>query len=173
MKDKILNSRLLKRIRELKISKKIAADPFFGKLINYETVSYVICGVLTTAVNYVVYFLMPRFESRGFDIVLATCVSWAFAVIFAFAVNKAFVFDSPSWDRKTLLREFVPFLTCRLLSLAFDALFMYVTVGVLRLNEPLFKILSSVFVLLANYFASKFLIFRKKVPDAEQKEVPK
>ena len=44
---------------------------------------------------------------------------------------------------------------------------MYVTVGLLHLNEPLFKIISNIFVMIANYFASK-LIFRKK--DNQQNE---
>ena len=89
-------------------------------------------------------------------------ISWIAAVLFAYVVNKIFVFDSPGWDRKTLLREFIPFLTARLLSFGFDTLFVYLTVGVFRWNEPLMKLLSNIVVLLANYFASKFIIFRKK-----------
>ncbi len=161
MKNKIMNSRFIRWLTGTAFSKWLASNRFTGIFWNYEMIAYFICGVLTTVVHYVVYFLMPRFDSYGFDVVLATAVAWLVAVIFAFFVNKVFVFDSPGWDKKTLVREFIPFIVARLLSLGFDALFMWVTVGLLHLNEPLFKIISNVFVLIANYFASKFLIFKK------------
>lgn len=162
MKDKIMNSKLLKKIASWRISKALSTHPFFSKIFNYEMISYLIAGVLTTIVNYVVFFVMPRFESNGLDVLLANTVAWILAVIFAFIVNKIFVFDSPSWNKKIIFKEAIPFFVCRLLSLLFDNLFVFVTIGLLNLNEPLFKLLSNVFVLLANYFASKFIIFKKK-----------
>ena len=140
----------------------MSQNPVLSRLINYETITYVICGVLTTVVNYVVYFLMPRFGTNGFDIILAEIVSWIAAVLFAFVTNKIFVFDSPDWHAKVFFREFIPFIVARLLSLAFDTAFVYVTVAVLHWNEPLCKLLSNVFVLIMNYIASKLIIFRKK-----------
>ena len=162
MKDKICSSRFVKKLSSLKLFAFLSEHPFFGKFINYETISYVICGVLTTVVNYAVYFLVRVFFREDYGILIAQTVAWIAAVLFAYVVNKIFVFDSPGWDRKTVLKEFIPFLTARLLSFGFDTLFMYVTAGILHWNEPLMKILSNVVVLLANYFASKFIIFRKK-----------
>ena len=162
MKNRILNLRIVKWISGLRISKYLSSHRFFGRIFNYETISYIFFGVLTTAVNYIVFFLMPRFESGGLDLVLANTAAWIAAVLFAFVVNKIFVFDSPSWNRGTVFREFFPFITARLLSLLFDDVFVWLTAGVFKWNEPLMKILSSIFVLLANYFASKFIIFRKK-----------
>ena len=162
MKKKILESGFISRIVSLKICRTLSEHPFFGKFLNYEVITYILAGFLTTVVNYVVYFLMPRFGTSGLDVVIATIVAWIFAVAFAFIVNKIFVFDSPSWDRKTLLKELPSFITARLLSLGYDALFTYITIGRLHLNEPLMKILSNVVVLIANYLASKLIIFKKK-----------
>lgn len=161
MKDKICQSRFVGWLSGLKISRFFTSHPFFGRFCNYEVIMYIICGAATTVVSYVVYFLLP-FGADGRGVIIKTVISWIAAVLFAFVVNKVFAFDSPSWDRKTVAREFFPFVAARLLSLGFDALFMWFFVGVLNLNEPLFKILSNVFVLTANYFASKFIIFRKK-----------
>ena len=162
MKEKIENSAFVKRLCEVKLFKALGNNRFFGKFLSYEVISYVIVGVLTTIINYAVYFLMPRFGDSGFDVVLATAVAWVFAVAFAFFANKIFVFDSPSWDRKTVMRELPSFVTARLLSLGFDALFMYITVGRLHFNDPLMKILSNIVVLIANYLASKLFIFKKR-----------
>jgi len=161
MKEKIENSDFCKKISEFKIVQYFAKHPFFSKFCNYEVILYLICGVATTVVNYVVYFIIPL-GSDGTSVVIKTIISWIAAVLFAFVVNKIFVFDSPSWNTQTIYKEFIPFIIARLLSLGFDALFMYVTVGLLSFNEPLFKILSNVFVMIANYFASKFIIFKKK-----------
>ena len=166
MKKKICESRFVQRLSSLKICRWLSAHPFFGKFCNYEIIAYVICGVLTTVVNYAVYFILPL-GTGGAEVVIKTGIAWIAAVLFAFVVNKIFVFDSLSRDSKTVVRELIPFIAARLLSLGFDALFMYVTVGLLHLNEPLFKIISNIFVMIANYFASK-LIFRKK--DNQQNE---
>lgn len=162
MKERILSTRFVKRLTNSKLVQKMSQNPVLSRLINYETITYVICGVLTTVVNYVVYFLMPRFGTNGFDIILAEIVSWIAAVLFAFVTNKIFVFDSPDWHAKVFFREFIPFIVARLLSLAFDTAFVYVTVAVFHWNEPLCKLLSNVFVLIMNYIASKLIIFRKK-----------
>lgn len=171
MKEKICGMKLFRMISELKLWKWASSHPFFGKLCNYEMITYIICGVLTTIVNYVVYFIMPRFGANDLDILLANIVAWTVAVIFAYFVNKIFVFESLSWDRKTLAHEFPSFITARLLSLGFDTLFLIVTVGHLHWNEPVMKLLSNVFVLIMNYIASKFLIFKKKEVSSDNTEV--
>ena len=171
MKKKIVSSRFVKWLSSLKISKWLQENRFFGKFFNYEFITYIIAGVLTTAINYLVYFLTRLVFPGDFGTVIANAVAWTAAVIFAFVVNKVFVFDSPSWRLKTLVREFFPFIAARLLSLGFDMLFMYVTVELLHWNEPLMKVVSNVFVLLMNYIASKFIIFKKsKAADGTPEE---
>jgi len=162
MKEKICNSRPIKWLSGLRISRYFCSHPFFGRFCNYEMITYLIAGVLTTLVNYLVYFLMPRFGTKGLDIILAQIVAWIAAVAFAYVVNKIFVFDSPSWKREVVLRELVPFVVCRLTSLGLETAFIYVMVALLHINETLMKIIASIFVLLINYFASKFLVFRRR-----------
>ena len=164
MKEKICSGRFVKWLSGLKICRYFSNHPFFGKFCNYEVIMYIICGVATTVVNYVVYFILP-FGADDTGVLLKTVISWIAAVLFAFFVNKIFAFSSPGWDAKTLAREFFPFIAARLLSLGFDAAFMWFFVAVLHCNEPLFKILSNVFVMIANYFASKFIIFKKPKED--------
>ena len=65
-----------------------------ARLVNRETISYFIFGVLTTLVDWVSYRIMTR--GRGVDYRVATAGSWAAAVLFAFVTNKLFVFESRS-----------------------------------------------------------------------------
>ena len=139
--------------------------PVIGKFCTYEIISYLICGVLTTVVNYVSYFVV---RALGGNVALSNALAWVFAVLFAYVSNKILVFQSPGWSPSVLWKEFVPFIVCRLLSFVFDMAFVLVTVVILHWNEALAKIGSNVFVMIANYFASKFFIFKK--PKGESHE---
>ena len=67
--------------------------------MNRETVSYFIFGVLTTAVDWMVYPLMRWLDH---SVAWSSVVSWAAAVIFAFVTNKIFVFQSYTFRPKEL-----------------------------------------------------------------------
>ena len=138
----------------MKINKHLLRE----RLINYETISYLICGILTTVINYLVNFCC--YYKLSVSTFSSNISAWVVAVIFAFFVNKIFVFRSNNWEGKTLLHEFYTFITARLLSLAFEAVFMTVTVDYIHIENWIAKIFSNVFVVIMNYFASKFIIFK-------------
>lgn len=140
--------------------KKLYEHPLVRRLVNRETISYVFWGVMTTIVNWVVNFV--AYDILHISTMPSTVISWLAAVIFAFFVNKLFVFCSKSWQPAVVWKEFLPFISCRILSGFFDVAFMVVTVDHLGMMNGIAKILSNFFVMIANYFASKFLIFKKK-----------
>ena len=92
----------------------------------------------------------------------ATAVAWVASVAFAFWANKVFVFKSPGWNRKVLSRELPGFVSARLLSLVFDWAFVLLTVKLAGMNDLVAKLISNIVVIVLNYFASKFWIFRKR-----------
>ena len=157
MKEKILNLGIIRFFSKLKLWKWASAHPVLGKFCNYEVVSYIVCGVLTTIVSYTTYFL---FRSLIGSILFSQVLSWLIAVVFAYAVNKVFVFFSPDWSRQTVIKEIIPFLTTRISSLVAETIILEITVGLLHWNEPLMKILANVVVLIMNYIGSKLFVFR-------------
>ena len=50
-----------------------------------ETISYLVCGVLTTAVDFVSYTL---FRKMSMGVGVSQAFSWLAAVLFAYIVNK-------------------------------------------------------------------------------------
>lgn len=130
------------------------------KLFNKETITYVIFGGLTTVVNYAVYYLFYKFTMV--DPVVYNIIAWVVAVLFAFITNKLFVFESRTFKTNVLFTEFASFVGARLLSLLFETAFIALTVKVFNMNELIAKIITAVFVIIFNYFASKFFIFKKK-----------
>lgn len=135
------------------------------KLLNYETVSYLICGVLTTLVDFAAYAF---FRERGMGVELAQAFSWASAVAFAYVVNKLVVFRSYSLGPALLAREFGAFFAARAFSGAVTWLMM---VGLVWLGggrgfvfELFCKAAASAVNLVLNYIFSKLFIFKKREP---------
>ena len=130
-------------------------------LIQYkELILYVFWGAATTAVNYCAYFLFTKAIHMHY--VLANVLAWLIAVLFAFWANKSFVFESKSWAPDVALPELYKFTGARVFSGALETGILFLTVDLLQGNGNLWKILTSVLVVILNYVASKLLVFRKK-----------
>lgn len=146
----------------------------FKKLINKETVTYVIFGVLTTLVNLVVF--------KGFDVLFkgkyylfTNTIAWVAAVAFAYVTNKLFVFESKSWKFDVIKKEIPSFLGARIASYFVEQAGLWFFVEILSFDEKVFdfivvklsgkitaKLIIGVIVVIINYVLSKFLIFTKK-----------
>ena len=125
-----------------------------------DVVVYIVFGVLTTLVNYAVYF--PLYNFAQLSATLCNCMAWVVAVIFAFLTNKPFVFNSYDWSSKTVIPEFLKFVGCRLLSGIIESVIILIFVDLLKFNGNLWKIITGVLVIVLNYIGSKLLVFRNK-----------
>lgn len=129
----------------------------FAKFVNYETISYLIVGVLTTVISIGTFAICYR--KLKWSTVVSNIISWIVAVSFAYVANKVFVFQSPSWEMAVITKEIIGFVSARLLTLGFDIAFIYITVDKLHWNDILCKIGSNVVIIIVNYVASKLFIF--------------
>lgn len=126
---------------------------------HWDIVSYLFFGVLTTLVDFLIYF--PCFNLLGMSALSSNALAWVAAVIFAFVTNKPFVFGSHDWSRKTVIPEAMKFIGSRLGSFLVQELILFVTVDWIGCNGNVMKLLVSVLVIILNYVASKLLVFRK------------
>lgn len=126
--------------------------------------------------NFAVYtpvsFLMSGVMG-SYAVLFADVVSWIVAVLFAFFVNKRFVFkdgiekeNSGNEDRLSARRrttvQLAEFAGLRIVSLGVELAFHVVFTQVLHLNDIVVKVIASVFVVVSNYIFSKFIIFKNK-----------
>lgn len=141
-------------------------DKVMNLLEKYRSqIVYLIFGVLTTVVNYLVFFPCSSYlEKTGFQYAVATSntIAWVFAVLFAYVTNKPFVFESHDWSWKVVAPEFAKFVSTRLASLLIETVIISVTVDMLHWNKLVWKVLTSVLVVVLNYVGSKLLVFRRK-----------
>ena len=131
----------------------------FPRLFNRETVSYVVFGVLTTLVNMAVYGLC--YNVLRIHNLISNALAWVAAVLFAYVVNKLFVFHSHTRTARALVREFGLFIAARLFSFGVDELGMGLLVNLLHVNGGVSKVLTNIVVMVMNYFFSKWIIFKR------------
>ena len=135
---------------------------FVRKLIvrYWDILSYLFFGVLTTAVNFLVYF--PLYNWLALSATVSNIIAWIFAVAFAYLTNKPFVFKSHDWSRKTVVPELTKFVGCRIGSGILETVVIWLTVDILFWNGNLMKVLVSVLVVIINYIGSRWLVFNSK-----------
>jgi len=161
-----------------------------------ELAIYIFFGVLTTLVFMGVFqglelVLKPRWGGHSY--LFSQVVAFIVALVFAFVVNKLYVFKQKSWERRQLLHEAWTFTAARLFSFGLDFLFTFVFFDLLWPRceawftplwlrvptaflekiapEDAFRFLTKlcliqVIVVILNYFFSKQVVFKKKKEEA-------
>ncbi len=125
-----------------------------------ELISYLFFGVLTTAVNWAVYY--PLVNVADWPAASSKALAWVIAVLFAFLTNKPFVYRSLDWSFRTAFPEFVKFIGCRIGSGLLEIFFIFFTVDLIHWDKNIMNIVVSVFVVLINYVGGKILFHTKK-----------
>ena len=139
-----------------------------------ELLLYIIFGGLTTVVNFIAFWICGKLLGEELYLI-SNAIAWFVSVVFAYITNKLFVFESKSFTPKTLLKEIPSFFSARIFSFGVEEGGMWLFVDLLRFGEYslnifgfeitgqlIAKLILAVFVVILNYFASKFVIFRKK-----------
>lgn len=139
-----------------------------------ELITYIIFGVLTTIVSLVSFKIFDSLLGEKLYL-LTNIMSWIFAVSFAYITNKLWVFESKSWQGKTVIKELLGFVGARLFSLGVEELGLWLlidilNIGALRLSilsldingNMIAKVIMQIVVIILNYVFSKLVVFKKK-----------
>lgn len=139
-----------------------------------ELITYVIFGVLTTVVNFGIFWLFNLLLGEELYLV-NNVIAWVAAVAFAYVTNKLWVFESKSWKPSVIAKEIPSFVAARLFSLAVEEGGLWLFIDVLAFDKLSFSVLSftitgkliaklilQVIVVILNYIFSKLVIFKKK-----------
>ena len=130
-----------------------------------EGVRYIIFGILTVIVSWISYAALALL---GVNYSLANGLSWFCAVIFAFFVNKYFVFRSMDSKKQTLGAELLEFFAARIFTGAVAIILFPILIRIgldfVFLGVPgLFaRGVNTAVEVILNYILSKFVVFRRK-----------
>lgn len=139
-----------------------------------EIITYVIAGGLTTLVNLITFQLFNNLLGQE-KYLISNIIAWVVGVIFAYIINKLWVFESKSWQANVILKEIPKFVGARLFSLLVEEFGLWLFVDKLRFDRFSFdlfgfningklisKLVLAVIVVILNYVFSKLVIFKTK-----------
>lgn len=124
-----------------------------------QMILYMFFGMLTFIVNILTYYFMSKVNDNT---AVDTAVALFASIVVAYVTNRKFVFESQQNQTKAVALEFISFFTCRLLSGLGDIIIMVVFVDFFHYNDMIVKLWANAFVIIFNYVASKWLIFRDR-----------
>lgn len=132
-----------------------------------EVIMYLIYGVLTTIVNFVVYFGLTFLvgTSDGWIGFTFNVVANIIAILFAYVTNRKFVFKSKATTRKEIIKEISSFFSCRIASMIIDSLIYYIGCTLMKIPDFIIKPIAQVVVIVLNYIFSKLIVFKGNKDD--------
>lgn len=144
-----------------------------------ELIRYVIAGALTTLLSLIVsygcYMLLSADHTingaNTLQLMVGNAVSWVAAVIFAFWINRRMVFRVRGGDAQSKRREFLEFIAARLASWALLEEGAAALLKLAGLTNFWNRLAILVLVMVFNYVASKFWVFKPHA-DAPAQEPP-
>ncbi len=125
-----------------------------------EIINYVIFGALTTAVDWVTYYVLTRLIGLGDD--FSNVLSQIASIIFAFITNKLYVFEDKDNSLTKIISQFIKFFSVRLVTLILNSTLFYVMTDILAINDFISKFVIAIVIIILNYVFSKLIVFSKK-----------
>lgn len=129
------------------------------RILNKETISYVIFGILTTIINLISYYFFSNIISINY--LISNIISWIISVSFAYVTNKLYVFNSKDENKDLVIKEFITFVNCRLTSGVIEMILLFLLVDMIKVNDIISKLVIGVIVVVLNFIFSKIFVFQK------------
>ena len=161
-----------------------------------QLILYLVFGVITTVVSLLAWYLTLEIgvifmhdengEPTEWLDILGSTTQWVSGVLVAFFTNKFWVFKSAEHGKMVTVKQFSVFCGSRVgtyflevvINLVTIQLFEWLGYATFTLNLLVFsldvteriwaKVVSSVVVVITNYYISKLLVFRKKKTKTEE-----
>lgn len=122
-----------------------------------EQFAYLVVGVMTTLINYVIYALLTGGLSVHYAV--SNVIAWVAAVAFSYFANGKWVYRSTA---RRGWREAGEFVLSRLFSLGLETVLLMLLVDLLHMDKLAAKLLVAVVVVVVNYLTGLLVFKRKK-----------
>lgn len=119
-----------------------------------QFIKFAIVGVLSTLVNYAIFYILHMFFSL--DYIFASAIGYIIGVITGFMINKAWTFSNHSESGKYLFKYFAIYVFSLIVSLAF----LKIAVEEYKMLAIVANMLSIVVTTAINFMGTKLLVFK-------------
>ena len=118
---------------------------------------YLIFGILTTLISISTFILF----NMKFNEHISNILSWIISVLFAFIVNKLFVFFNTEHKLSDIIRQILLFFGGRIFTLLTEEVIIFVFITKLSYNSAIVKTAAQIVLIILNYFLSKKALLKK------------
>lgn len=126
-----------------------------------EIFDYLFFGGLVTIVNFISYYIPANII--GVDKIVSNLIAFIISVIFAYIVNKEYVFETKWEGIQNVFKEFSSFVISRIgTGLLCDILIFAFMINILNINDVISKIFTQILVVILNYIIGKWFVFKQK-----------
>ncbi len=141
------------------------------KLIHNRGVRYIFFGFCTTGFNLVCTWLLRNVA--GLNVTVANTAAVLLAILFAYVVNKLFVFEHRTGSFGALLKEAGSFIGMRLGTMVVEVFGVVLLNSVWGLNDMIAKLVIQVVIMVLNYLISRFVVFKDETEEGASSEAEK
>lgn len=124
----------------------------------FAFIKYSIYGILTTAVNFILFIFM---KENGMHYIFANSLSYFIAVVMNYILNRKYVFGKGTQQVKAVIAEFMKFIFVRVAALVMDNVFFYILVERFEFHIYVTKILLSFASITVTYLVNKNYVFER------------
>lgn len=126
-----------------------------------EIFDYLFFGGLVTIINFISYYIPANII--GVDKIVSNLIAFIISVIFAYVVNKEYVFETKWEGIQNIFKEFSSFVISRIgTGLLCDILIFAFMINILNINDVISKIFTQILVVILNYIVGKWFVFKQK-----------
>lgn len=130
------------------------------KLFTREVLLYIFFGITTTIVGIIIFQGLLYFS---IDYKIANLFSLIFGKLYAYIMNKFFVFKSKNKNFMEFCKEFIRFLISRGITAVIDYFGVILAVELFNCNKIISKYFFMILVIILNYFFGKKIVFKNFV----------
>lgn len=125
-----------------------------------EIFDYLFFGGLVTIINFISYYIPANII--GVDKIVSNLIAFIISVIFAYVVNKEYVFETKWEGIQNVFKEFSSFVISRIgTGLLCDILIFAFMINILNINDVISKIFTQILVVILNYIIGKWFVFKQ------------
>lgn len=132
-----------------------------------EVILYLFFGGLTFLVSIGSFALFHK--ALAVNELIANVISWVLAVLFAFFTNRIWVFQASTKTFGEFFSQLGVFCGGRVATLLLEEGILLLFVSILKFDSMAVKIAAQVLVVVANYFISKWVVFRESEQNSGKK----
>ena len=119
-------------------------------------IKFGLVGVLNTYINWIVFIIL---NMLGMYYIFSNIIAYSLSTLNSYIWNSKWVFKYSGDDVKETTAKFI---ILNIIGLILNTCILYILVDIIGLNKIVSLIITTVIVMILNYFINKLWVFKKK-----------